>query len=145
MHSLPICLDCACIVLYAGIDCQLSVDYLWRRGAWNDWIQTIDKAMTQEQIAFIENNIINFEAVELGFTRHIEHNIMQEYERIYKAHLDAQFALNAWCGACVHDMLKRLKAHYEGYLYMQKKQSINQTNDQPKRAKKSNQNLGFLQ
>jgi hypothetical protein len=55
--------------------------------------------MTSEDIKFLEENIINFEAVKLGFSRHIDFPILDEYTRIYQRNLDAQFVLNAWCGA----------------------------------------------
>jgi hypothetical protein len=88
--------------------------------------------MTKEEIQFCEDNIINFESVKLGFSRHIDFNILDEYTRIYQRNLDAQFVLNAWCGACVFDLLKRLSAHYEGIKYIQKL-NANQpaTNEQP--------------
>jgi hypothetical protein len=34
--------------------------------------------MTSEDIKFLEENIINFEAVKLGFCRHIEHYNLDE-------------------------------------------------------------------
>lgn len=89
--------------------------------------------MTQEEIKFCEDNIINFEAIKLGFCRHIEHYDLDEYTRIYQRNLDPQFVLNAFCGACVYDMLKRLSAHYEGVLWANKRvqQSTNQTDVKP--------------
>jgi hypothetical protein len=88
--------------------------------------------MSPEDIKFIEEHIINFEAVKLGFVRHIEHYDLDEYTRIYQRNLDPQFVLNAFCGACVFDLLKRLSAHYEGIKYIQKL-NANQpaTNEQP--------------
>jgi hypothetical protein len=88
--------------------------------------------MTKEEIQFCEDNIINFESVKLGFSRHIDFNILDEYTRIYQRNLDQQFVLNAWCGSCVFDLLKRLSAHYEGIKYIQKL-NANQpaTNEQP--------------
>jgi hypothetical protein len=79
--------------------------------------------MTQEDRDFCELHIINFESVALGFTRNIDHAVLNEYTRIYQRTLDPSFVLNAWCGGCVFDMLKRLKHHYES-------QPINQTNDE---------------
>lgn len=79
--------------------------------------------MTTEDRAFCEANIINFESVALGFVRNIDHSILDEYTRIYQRNLDERFVLNAWCGSCVFDMLKRLKAHYDS-------QPTNQTNDE---------------
>lgn len=79
--------------------------------------------MTTEDRLFCEANIINFESVALGFVRNIDHGVLDEYTRIYQRNLDASFVLNAWCGSCVFDMLKRLKAYYDS-------QPTNQTNDE---------------
>lgn len=88
--------------------------------------------MTKEEIQFCEVNIINFESVKLGFSRHIDFNILDEYQRIYQRNLDAQFVLNAWCGACVFDLLKRLSAHYDGIKFIEKLNANQQaTNEQP--------------
>lgn len=89
--------------------------------------------MSPEDIKFLEDNIINFEAVALGFSRHIDFPILDEYTRIYQRNLDQQFVLNAWCGACVFDMLKRLSAHYEGIKFMERRNASQptQTNEQP--------------
>jgi hypothetical protein len=69
--------------------------------------------MTQQELEFLDQNKVNFESVALGFTRNIQHDVLVEYERIYKAYLDPQFVLIYYCGACVFDMLKRLSNHYE--------------------------------
>ena len=69
--------------------------------------------MTENEIKFIEENIINFESVELGFVRNIEFPILTIYTEIYQRYLDPQFVLNAWCGHCVWDMLKRLNNYYK--------------------------------
>jgi hypothetical protein len=79
--------------------------------------------MTQEDRDFCELHIINFQSVALGFTRNIDYSVLDEYTRIYQRNLDPSFILNAWCGACVFDMLKRLKANYDS-------QPTNQTNDE---------------
>jgi hypothetical protein len=79
--------------------------------------------MTQEDRDFCELHIINFESIALGFTRNIDHAVLNEYTRIYQRNLDPSFVLNAWCGGCVFDMLKRLKFHFES-------QPTNQTNDE---------------
>ena len=83
--------------------------------------------MTIHDIKFIEDNIINFETVALGFTRNMEHSVLNEYAEIYKRSLDPSFQLNAWCGSCVFDMLIRLKRHYENVISVQ---PTNQPNDQ---------------
>lgn len=87
--------------------------------------------MTKEEIQFLEDNIINFESVKLGFSRHIDFGILDEYTRIYQRNLDSQFVLNAWCGSCIFDLLKRLSAHYDGIKYMEKLNATQPaTNDQ---------------
>ena len=85
--------------------------------------------MTKEDIAFCETNVINFETVALGFTRNIEYKILDEYTRIYQRSLDSNFVLNAFCGACIFDMLIRLKRHYENVISVQ---TTNQPNDEIK-------------
>jgi hypothetical protein len=77
--------------------------------------------MTQEDRDFLELHKINFESVELGFTRNIQFQDLTTYTEIYQRYLDRQFVLNAWCGHCVFDMLKRLNNYYKNL----------QPNDQP--------------
>ena len=69
--------------------------------------------MTKAEQDFIQANIINFESVKLGFTRNIPHNVLAEYERLYRAYLDPHFALTYYCSACVFDMLQRLSYYYD--------------------------------
>ena len=69
--------------------------------------------MTQEDRDFLELHKINFEAVELGYTRNIQFQDLTTYTEIYQRYLDQRFVLNAWCGACVFDMLKRLNNYYK--------------------------------
>jgi hypothetical protein len=76
--------------------------------------------MTDQEITFIEANIINFEAVALGFTKNIEREILEEYANLYRKYINKDFNFNSWCGSCVFDMLKRLSAHYEGVKYIVK-------------------------
>lgn len=85
--------------------------------------------MREQDIKFIQDNIINFETVALGFTRNMEHSVLNEYSEIYKRSLDPSFVLNAWCGACLMDMLIRLKRHYENVISVQ---PTNQPNDEIK-------------
>lgn len=75
--------------------------------------------MTDKDIKFIQDNIINFETVALGFTRNMDYEILNEYTEIYKRSLDPSFQLNAWCGSCVFDMLVRLRNHYENVISVQ--------------------------
>jgi radical SAM superfamily enzyme len=69
--------------------------------------------MTEQEIKFIQDNIINFETAKLGYTKTIDQSILVQYEAIYKKYLDAHFVLTYWCGACVYDMVKRLLEYYE--------------------------------
>lgn len=69
--------------------------------------------MTQEEINFIQANIINFESVKLGFTRNISQSVLQEYESLYRKYLDPHFSLTYYCSSCVFDMLIRLGNYYE--------------------------------
>lgn len=82
--------------------------------------------MSEEDVMFIEANIINFEAVALGYTRNIDKDILNHYAILYRAYVNKDFNLNSWCGSCVFDMLTRLSAHYEGIKYINK---INQSKD----------------
>jgi hypothetical protein len=84
--------------------------------------------MTDQDIKFIQDNIINFETVALGYTRNMDHAILNEYHRIYQSSLDPGYHLNAWCGGCVFDMLKRLKHHYENVMASKQAEAVIQTN-----------------
>lgn len=75
--------------------------------------------MTQQEIQFLQEHSINFDTVKLGFARNIGHDILAQYEQIYRNHLDPQFILTYWCGSCVLDMLKRLMVHYENHMASQ--------------------------
>jgi hypothetical protein len=84
--------------------------------------------MTDKDIKFIQDNIINFETVALGYTRNIEPGVLYEYTQIYHRSLDPSYVLNAWCGGCVFDMLKRLSHHYENVMSAKQAEAVNQTN-----------------
>ena len=84
--------------------------------------------MTDQDIKFIQDNIINFESVALGYTRNLDHAVLNEYHQIYKRSLDPSYVLNAWCGGCVFDMLKRLKHHYENVIASKQAEAQIQTN-----------------
>lgn len=75
--------------------------------------------MTEQEIKFIQDNIINFESVKLGFARNIGHDILAQYEQIYRNHLDGQFLLTYWCGSCVLEMLQRLSFYFDNYIESQ--------------------------
>lgn len=69
--------------------------------------------MTTQEIQFIKDHIINFETTKLGYARNIGHDILAEYERLYRRYLDSSFILTYWCGSCVLEMLERLMNYYE--------------------------------
>jgi hypothetical protein len=69
--------------------------------------------MTQSDKEFIQENIINFESVRIGFLRNIPIHILNRYEQLYKSYLDPNFILTAWCSACVMDMMKRLVMYWD--------------------------------
>lgn len=69
--------------------------------------------MTEQEIKFIQDNIINFETAKLGYTKTIDRSILVQYEALYRKYIDAHFVLTYWCGSCVFDMVKRLMGYYE--------------------------------
>jgi hypothetical protein len=69
--------------------------------------------MTQSDKDFIQEHIINFESVRIGFLRNIPIHILNGYESIYRRYLDPNYILTAWCSACVMDMMKRLLAYWD--------------------------------
>jgi hypothetical protein len=69
--------------------------------------------MTQSDKEFIQENIINFESVRIGFLRNIPIHILNRYEQLYRSYLDPNFILTAWCSACVMDMMKRLVMYWD--------------------------------
>lgn len=94
--------------------------------------------MTQQEIQFLQDHSINFDTVKLGFARNIGHDILAQYEQIYRNHLDPQFILTYWCGSCVLDMLKRLMVHYENYMASQATLTIESVPEpQPVETKKT--------
>lgn len=126
------------------VDCQSNKEF-------NQKHKHQNIVMTQQELDFLEQHKINFESVQLGFTRNIQHDVLAEYERIYKAYLDPQFVLIYYCGACVFDMLKRLGNHYasikasqETFVFPDALDAIEPSTDQtvqvekkPSRSKKS--------
>jgi hypothetical protein len=81
---------------------------------------------------FLEDNIINFQTIEHGYTRNL-YSTIGEYERIYKKYVDAGFIPTRWCPACVFNMMKRLKAWYER---QPKEAEVQQPTQEPKRRRK---------
>ncbi len=69
--------------------------------------------MTQSDKDFIQEHIINFTSVRLGFLRNIPIHILNGYESIYRRYLDPNYILTAWCSACVMDMMKRLVQYWD--------------------------------
>jgi len=92
--------------------------------------------MTSQEIKFINDHLINFESVKLGFARNIGHDILAQYEQIYRNHLDGQFVLTYWCGSCVLEMLQRLSFYFDNYMENQATLTI-ETIDDPVEVKKT--------
>lgn len=69
--------------------------------------------MNIEDIKFLEDNIENFNTLELGYVKNIPIEKMIRYENIYKSYVDKHFILTYWCKHCVMDMLTRLKRFYD--------------------------------
>jgi hypothetical protein len=118
------------------VDCQSNKEF-------NQKHKHQNIVMTQQELDFLEQHKINFESVQLGFTRNIQHDVLAEYERIYKAYLDPQFVLIYYCGACVFDMLKRLGNHYasikashETFVFPDGLDAIETSTDQPVQEEK---------
>jgi hypothetical protein len=78
--------------------------------------------MTQTDKDFIQEHIINFESVRIGFLRNIPIHILNGYESIYRRYLDPNYILTAWCSACVMDMMKRLIQYWD-YVNEQKEEA----------------------
>ena len=72
--------------------------------------------MTPEELKFIDDNIIHFQTCEVGFVKNIELPILEEYERLYKKYVSADFILTAWCNSCCFEMIRRLKMYYDKYM-----------------------------
>lgn len=77
--------------------------------------------MTKDDIIFIEQNIINFERVKLGFVTNLMPNILNGYQDIYRRNIDPHFVVTPWCPTCVISMLERLSNHYDNYIQQNKK------------------------
>lgn len=75
--------------------------------------------MTQEEIQFLEANIVNFETAKIGFVRNLPKSILQQYEVIYQKYVDSKFILTYWCGSCALEMIQRLYPIYEGAMILQ--------------------------
>lgn len=80
--------------------------------------------MTQQDKEFIQENIINFESVRIGFLRNIPLDVLNGYETIYRKYLDANYILTAWCSACVMDMMKRLIMFYDSLPQEQEAEAV---------------------
>lgn len=88
--------------------------------------------MTQSDKEFIEENIINFNSVRIGYLRNIPIHILNRYEEIYRSYLDPNYILTVWCSACVMDMMKRLIMYWDG-LTKEEEQPVQI--DKPKRGR----------
>ena len=91
--------------------------------------------MTQSDKEFIQENIINFESVRIGFLRDIPIHILNRYEQLYRSYLDPNYILTAWCSACVMDMMKRLIMYWDYINEEPKVEEVTQTIEKKKRGR----------
>jgi len=89
--------------------------------------------MTQQDKDFIQEHIINFESVRIGFLRNIPIHILNGYESIYRRYLDPNYILTAWCSACVMDMMKRLIQYWD--YVNEPKEEVDEVIVKPKRGR----------
>lgn len=71
--------------------------------------------MTQEEVIFLEQNIINFERVKLGFITNLSPELLDKYASIYRTNIDPHYDITPWCSSCVMAMMERLIKIYEAY------------------------------
>jgi hypothetical protein len=69
--------------------------------------------MNEQDFKFCQDHIVNFEAIELGFCRHINYDILDEYQRIYHRTISPEFRLNSNCSRCVFRMLQELSKKFK--------------------------------
>jgi hypothetical protein len=63
---------------------------------------------------FFRHNSVYFEQARMGFLHGMPQATLAHMEHLYRAHLDRNFILTAWCSACVVDMMVRLSRWWEG-------------------------------
>ena len=71
--------------------------------------------MTQKEVIFLEQNIINFERVKLGFITNLSPELLDQYAAIYRSNIDPNYVVTPWCSSCVMAMMERLIRIYEAY------------------------------
>lgn len=69
--------------------------------------------MNEQDFKFCQDHIVNFEAIELGFCRHINYDILDEYQRIYHRTISPEFRMNSNCSRCVFRMLQELSKKFK--------------------------------
>lgn len=67
--------------------------------------------MEVADIEFIEENMINFDTIEHGYIRNMDH-LIGTYEHIYRKYINPKYISNNWCSACVFRMMRGLKYYY---------------------------------
>ncbi len=69
--------------------------------------------MNEQDFKFCHDHIVNFEAVDLGFCRHINYDLLDEYQRIYHRTISPSFRMNSNCSRCVFRMLQELNKKFK--------------------------------
>lgn len=64
-------------------------------------------------IQFLEENRLHLEQTKLGFIENLDGGKINEYENIYRAHMDGRFMVTKWCKECVYKMVQRVWHWYE--------------------------------
>ena len=64
-------------------------------------------------IDFLEANRLHQEQLKLGFLENLDGGKINEYESIYKQHMDARFMVCKWCKGDIYMMVTRVWNWYE--------------------------------
>ena len=70
---------------------------------------------TEKQIEFIEENIYNFQTIEVGFLKNLDYQTLTGYHTIYLEVIDKSHILNQWCSSCVFEFMERLMINYYNF------------------------------
>jgi hypothetical protein len=66
----------------------------------------------QQDLKFIEDNIIHLEQVRLGFIQGMDDRKKQQFHAIHQKYVGLM-TLTVWCSSCVIDMMKRIDKWYQ--------------------------------
>lgn len=69
----------------------------------------------QQDLKFIEDNIIHLEQVRLGFIQGMDDRKKQQFHAIHQKYVGLM-TLTVWCSSCVIDMMKRIDKWYQKWL-----------------------------